>query len=142
MEISTSAIELIKKHEGCRLETYLCPAGVATIGYGHTKSTKQDMKISLDRAEELLKLDIEQVEKFINKQALNISQNQFDALVSFGFNVGIGAVKSSTILKTIRLNPNNIRIRNEFMRWVHVRGQVLAGLRRRREEEAELYFTL
>jgi lysozyme len=69
-----------------------------------------------------------------------INQNQFDALISFSYNVGINALKSSTLLKKLNLNPNDPTIRYEFMRWNKAAGRVLRGLTKRREEEANLYF--
>ena len=83
MKTSRKGIELIKKYEGLRLTAYRCPAGVWTIGYGHTKGVKQGQKISSEEAEKLLIEDLTPIEKNIDKMGLKINQSQFDALVSF-----------------------------------------------------------
>lgn len=141
MKTSDNGIELIKRFEGLRLKAYLCPAGKPTIGYGHTKDVKLGDVITEEEAEQLLREDLIAVENEINKHNLNLNQNQFDALVSFVYNVGIGNFRSSTLLKKIKANPNDESIANEFKRWVYSNGKRLPGLVKRREEEAELYFT-
>ena len=140
MKTSRKGIELIKKYEGLRLTAYRCPAGVWTIGYGHTKGVKQGQKISSEEAEKLLIEDLTPIEKNIDKMGLKINQSQFDALVSFAFNVGINALQSSTLLKKVRVNANDITIKDEFMRWVYAGSKKLDGLVKRRKEEAEMYF--
>ena len=140
MKISDNGIELIKKHEGLRLEAYLCPAGKPTIGYGHTKDVKLGDVITEEEAEQLLREDLIVVENEINKHNLDINQNQFDALVSFVYNVGVGNFRTSTLLKKIKTDPNDKTIANEFKRWVYSNGKKLPGLVKRREEEAKLYF--
>ena len=135
------AIELIKEFEDLRLEAYLCPAGVWTIGWGHTKGVKQGMKITEEQAEELLREDMQEAIKAVDKLGVNLTEKQYNALVSFVFNIGGGAFATSTIRRKILANPNDKSIRNEFMRWVYARGKMLEGLERRREEEAELYFS-
>ena len=97
--------------------------------------------ITLDEAEYFLRQDVEFAEKEVNKHNLNINQNQFDALVSFVFNLGIGNFARSTLLRKIKSNANDPTIRKEFERWIYAGGKVLNGLVRRRREEAELYFT-
>jgi len=141
MKISDNGIELIKKHEGLRLEAYLCPAGKWTIGYGHTKGVKPGQVVTKEEAERLLREDLIVVENEINRHNLNINQNQFDALASFVYNVGVGNFRTSTLLKKIKANPNDKTIANEFKRWVYSNGKKLPGLVKRREEEAKLYFT-
>ncbi len=141
MKTSGRGIGLIKKYEGLMLVAYKCPAGVWTIGYGHTKNVKQGQKISLEEAEKLLIDDLVVFEKNIDKMGLKINQNQFDALVSFAFNVGINALRGSTLLKKVRLNANDTTIKNEFMRWVNAGGKKMLGLEMRRKEESELYFS-
>ena len=96
MKTSDNGIAFIKRHEGVRLQAYLCPAGVWTIGYGHTSSVKQGDRISQSQADTYLRADLRTAEQAINKQRLNLNQNQFDALVSFVFNVGSGNFEKST----------------------------------------------
>ena len=102
MRTSRNAINLIKRFEGCRLEAYLCPASIWTIGYGHTFGVLSGMKITQEQAEAYLKSDIEPIERLLNNLYIPFTQNQFDALVSFIYNVGAGAFKASTLLKKLR----------------------------------------
>ena len=141
MKTSNKGIDLIKKHEGFRSKAYRCSANVLTIGYGHTLNVKSTDVITLDQAESFLRQDVEFAEKEVNKHNLNINQNQFDALVSFVFNLGVGNFARSTLLRKIKSNPNDPTIRREFNRWIYAGGKVLNGLVRRRKEEADLYFT-
>ena len=108
MKITNEGINLIKKFEGLRLEAYLCPAGVWTIGYGHTKGVKKGDKITEETANMLLELDLNDfivgVQKLLKK---NINNNQFSALVSFAYNLGLANLKSSTLLKKVNSNPND-----------------------------------
>jgi lysozyme len=140
MKASQKAIDLIKEFEEFRSKAYLCPAGKWTIGYGHTKGVKPNDIIDMQTAEKFLAEDLEWAENAINKYCLDLNQNQFDALVSFVFNVGSGNFSRSTLLKKIKANPNDFSIRNEFMRWIYADGKPLNGLKRRREKEANLYF--
>ena len=135
-----NGIELIKKYEGLELKAYKCPAGKWTIGYGHTLNVKSTDVISRDDAEYFLKQDLKMSEDEINKQGLQLNQNQFDALVSFTFNLGVGNFRKSTLLKKLKVNVNDLSIAGEFKKWVNANGKKLAGLVRRRAEEAELYF--
>ena len=146
MKTSQKGINLIKQFEGCQLTAYKCPAGVWTIGYGTTgkvdgKEICKGMKISKQKAEQLLKKDLEQFEKSVNNFVkVSINQNQFDALVSFAYNVGAGALKGSTLLK--KLNQKDYKgAANEFLKWNKGGGKVLAGLTRRREAERKLFLT-
>lgn len=132
---------MIAGHEGLRLEAYLCPAGVWTIGYGHTKGAKPGMTITRQRAEALLKEDLLTAENTVNRLYLKLNQNQFDALVSFVFNVGSGNFLRSTLLKKIQANANDPAIAAEFNKWNRGGGRVLPGLVKRRQQEAELYFS-
>ena len=141
MKTSNKGIDLIKKHEGFRAKAYKCPAGKWTIGYGHTLNVKSTDVISLDEAEYFLKKDVEFAENEVNRHNLNINQNQFDALVSFVFNLGVGNFTRSTLLRKIKSNPNDPTIREEFEKWIYADGKVLNGLVRRRKDEADLYFT-
>jgi len=142
MITSEKGIELIKSFESLRLKAYKCPAGVWTIGYGHTKDVKATMVISPQRAERLLKEDIARVESEVNKMTayVGLSQAQFSALVSFAFNVGIGALRGSTLLKKVRKNPQDLSIKDEFGKWVKSGSTILQGLVKRRKAEADLYF--
>lgn len=148
MKTSKRGLEVIKKHEGFRSKPYLCPAGVPTIGYGNTfypdgvKVTMQDKPLSKDMADLLLALVVKDFEVGVNKYVQsNINQNQFDALVSFAYNLGLGALKKSTLLKKVNANPCDATIVNEFMKWNKAGGKVLTGLTKRRHDEATLYFT-
>lgn len=139
MKVSSNGINLIKKYEGCRLNAYKCPAGVWTIGYGHTKDVKKGMKITQNQANELLEDDLKRIGNTII-QLVNVSmhQNQFDALVSFTFNCGSSALKRSTLLKKLN-NKDYEGAANEFIKWNKSNGKVLNGLVKRREEEKALF---
>lgn len=140
MKTSQNGIELIKKFEGCRLETYICPAGVFTIGYGHTGAdVKSGMKITQEEAETLLKNDLKAFEKGVQRIIKKeLTQNQFDALVSFAYNLGLENLKKSTLAKLI--NQDKIKeAANQFERWVYANGVKLNGLIRRRKAEKELF---
>lgn len=139
---SQNCINLIKRFEGCRLKAYKCPAAIWTIGYGTTrypdgKPVKEGEEISLYRAESLLTYD---VNKFASQIKVNVNQNQFDALVCFAYNVGIGAFNGSTLKKLVVANPGDELIRNQFMRWVAKGSAYTKGLTIRRTAEADLYF--
>ena len=141
MKTSPKGIALIKEFEGLRLKAYLCPGGVWTIGYGHTAGVKPGMVISEAQAEEYLKADLIAFERYLNGLGLALNQNQFDALISFIYNVGTGNFSSSTLLRKVRANPQDNSIMDEFLRWVYSKGRVLPGLQRRRLAEMKLYFS-
>lgn len=141
MRTSGRGINLIKQHEGLRLEAYRCPAGVFTIGYGHTAGVRRGDVIDAQRAEQLLAEDLRGVEAIVSRECPGVNQNQFDALVSFTFNVGSGNFLKSTLLKCVKANPENVNIRYEFSRWNKANGMVLSGLIRRRKAESDLYFS-
>ena len=134
-----SDVSLIKEFEGLYLEAYLCPANKWTIGYGHTKTVRPGMKITERGAEELLRQDLAWCEDAVRENVkVPLTQNQFDALVSFVFNVGEGAFKKSTLLK--KLNAGDYEgAANELLRWTRGGGKVLKGLVRRREAERQLF---
>lgn len=144
MKTSDLGIDLIRRHEGLRLDAYLDPVGIPTIGFGHTRGVKIGQKISEKQALIYLKEDLCNAEKAINKLLLNINQNQFDALVSFVFNVGEAKFLESTLLRKIKNDPLDRSVRNEFIRWKNGRvgGELkpLPGLLKRRMDEANLYF--
>lgn len=144
MKISKTGIDLINSFEKCELKAYLCPAHVWTIGYGHTglvdgKPVCYGMKVTKNKANKLRAADLEKFEKAINSLVtVKLTQNQFDALVSFCYNIGAGAFKSSTLLK--RLNKSDYTgAAAEFKKWNKGGGMVLPGLIRRRKEEATLF---
>jgi lysozyme len=146
--ISQKGLDLIKQFEGLKLKAYLCPANIPTIGYGNTyysdgtKVKLTDQPITQAKAEELLKFLIQSYEKSVDSFCRDdISQHQFDALASFAYNCGVNNLKSSTLLKKVNLNPNDPAIRAEFMKWNKGAGKVLAGLTKRRQAEADLYFS-
>ena len=151
MKTSDKGIDFIKRHEALRLNAYLDAVGVWTIGYGHTGGVNSGDVISEKQAEEFLRADLVTAERALNSTRLQLNQNQFDALVSFIFNVGVGRPKShpkgpagflgSTLLIKARHDVNDPTIRKEFERWVYAGGKVLNGLVRRRREEADLYFS-
>lgn len=141
MKTSPKGITLIKEFEGLRLRAYLCPGGVWTIGYGHTAGVKPGMTITEEQAEQFLKEDLIIFERAVNNQNLSINQNQFDALVSLIYNIGIGNFQKSTLLRKARINANDNSIMDEFLRWVYSKGRVLPGLQRRRLSEMKLYFS-
>ena len=141
MKTSKKGIELIASHEGLALKAYKCPAGVWTIGYGHTGGVKSTDVITKERAIEFLQSDLKDAENAVNKNLPNLNQNQFDALVSFVFNVGAGNFGKSTLLKKAKNNPSDATIRSEFNKWINGGGKVLPGLVKRRKEESDLYFS-
>ena len=141
MNISPNGIALIKEFEGICLKAYKCPGGVWTIGYGHTAGVKPGMVITEAQAEEYLKADLIAFERYLNGLGLDLNQNQFDALISFIYNVGTGNFSSSTLLCKVRVNPQDNSIMDEFLRWVYSKGRVLPGLQRRRLAEMKLYFS-
>lgn len=139
MRTSQKGIDLIKKFEGCRLEAYKCPAGIWTIGYGHTKGVKDGMIITQEQAEEFLREDLRIFEQTVESCVkVPLSQNQFDALVSFCYNCGSGALRTSTLLRLLN-DGKYSDAGKQFLRWNKAGGRVLAGLTRRREEEKKLF---
>jgi len=147
MVISNKLKELVKEFEGCKLKAYKCPAGIWTIGYGNTqyengKAVKEGDVITLERAEQLLELIlikfIQQVGEIVKT---NINQNQKDALTDFAYNCGVGNLKTSTLLKKVNVDPKDKTIRAEFEKWTRANGEVLNGLVKRRNAEANLYFS-
>ena len=147
-KISKSGLDLIKTHEGFCSDPYLCPANVPTIGFGSTyyengtKVKLGDPAITKERGTELLLNVLAAYEKAVDSFTRDdITQEQFDALVCFAYNIGIGALKSSTLLKKVNANPNDQTIKDEFLRWNKAAGKVLKGLTKRRQEEANLYFS-
>ncbi len=142
MNTSEKGKALIKKYEGLRLEAYICPAGVLTIGYGHTSEVKAGDKITESQAEELLVEDLVDFEQEVLQMVKSpLRQGQFDALVSFAYNLGSTNLRSSTLLKKVNTNPDDPTIAFEFGKWVRAGGRVLNGLVTRRAEESQLYYS-
>lgn len=142
LRASKLLIQKLKEFEGLRLVAYKPTRAERwwTIGYGHSAGdVKAGMRITAEKAEELLKRDLLFVEKFINGIPKIKTQGQFDALVSFTYNVGIGNLKRSTLLKKIMHDAPTIEIQREFMKWVYSGGKKLDGLVKRRRWEAERY---
>jgi lysozyme len=146
MQISRKGIELIKSFEGLELKAYRDSVGVLTIGYGWTQSVdgkplRDGMIIDKSTAERLLKTGVVQYEQSVNQLVkVAINQNQFDALVSFAYNLGTRSLSTSTLLK--KLNAGDTAgAAAEFVRWNRAGGKVLTGLTRRREAERELFLS-
>ena len=140
MKSSELLLNKIIDFEGCKLTAYKCPAGVWTIGVGHTKGVKQGQKITEAQAISLLKGDLLPCEKYVNDLGVCKTQGQFDALVDFCFNLGTGALGRSTLLKFIRQGKAEQYIRGEFGKWVKSGSKTLTGLVKRRAWEADRYF--
>lgn len=133
MRTGQNGINLIKKFEGCRLTAYKCPAGVWTIGYGHTAGVKEGQKITQTQADTYLKEDLKVYEKHVNNLQLPLNQNQFDALVSFCYNCGSGN------LKTLVKNRTLPQIADALLLYNKGGGVILNGLVKRRNAERELF---
>ena len=139
MKCSQEGLALIKKFEGCRLESYRCSANVLTIGYGHTGGVKEDDTITQSEADELLEKDIAKFEEYVNDNVIvELKQHQFDALVAWTFNLGPGNLRESTMLK--KLNEGDYQsVPSEMNRWNKAGGKTLDGLIRRRKAEGLLF---
>lgn len=147
MRISNKGLDLIKSFEGWYSAPYLDPIGIPTIGYGFTyypsdrrKVTMKDKPLTKEQGEAMLRevlrgyeLDVERLVK------VQLTQNQFDALVSFTYNLGATNLSKSTLLRKLNANPCDTSIPNEFLKWNKAGGKVLKGLTRRREAEAKLF---
>jgi lysozyme len=147
-KIGAKGLNLIKEFEGLKLKPYQCSAGVWTIGIGTTvypngeKVKPTDPAINEITSLLYLSHDLEyfckQVDAFTTDA---VNQSQFDALVSFGYNCGMGNLKSSTLLKKVNANPNDPSIAAEFLKWNKAGGKIVLGLTRRRQAESDLYFS-
>lgn len=134
MKISQAGIDLIKKYEGPELTAYKCPAGIWTIGYGHTQGVYEGMKISQAQAEMMLKADLEKYEEYVNRYVPHpLTQGQFDALTSFTYNCGLGKLKS--LVK----NRSIAQIAEALLLYVKAEGTTLNGLIKRRNDERSLF---
>ena len=138
-QINQAGLELIKSFEGYRDTAYLCPANVWTIGWGTTKGVRQGQTTNPEEAENFLKRDLKIFEAQVSDLTkVELTSNQFSALVSFAYNCGAGALKSSTLLK--KLNQEDyLGAAEEFLKWNKAGGKMLAGLTRRRVAERSLF---
>lgn len=149
MRTGEKGIALIKSFEGFYGKPYKDPIGIPTIGYGFTyylpdrrKVTMQDRAISEHQATCMLQEVLKGYEGDVLRLVkVSLNQNQFDALVSFAFNLGGSNLGKSTMLKKINKNPNDASIAAEFVKWNKAGGRVLNGLTRRRKAESDLYFS-
>jgi lysozyme len=139
MHISAEGLSLIKKFEGCELKAYRCAANVLTIGYGTIKNVTEGMEITQEEAETLLQEEMHEYEGYINDMVkVPLEQHQFDAMVSWVFNLGSGNLSSSTLLKKLN-NSEYDEVPAQIRRWNKAGGKVLDGLIRRREAEAKMF---
>lgn len=142
MKISKTGLDLIKHFEGLSLKAYKCPAGVWTIGYGTTGvvEARPGVTITKEQAEVLLTTDVEKFEHQVWALVRDVvvSQHQLDALIAFAYNVGIGAFKTSTLLKKL-LQKDYTGASKEFLRWTKAKGKELPGLVKRRRAESLLF---
>lgn len=148
MKLNSQGYELIKTFEGLSLKPYLCSAGVPTIGYGNTFYTNgvmvtiKDAPITQEKANEMLKVIADSFALKVSKIVPNnLTQNQFNSLVSFAFNLGVQALTNSTLLRLVKINPNDANIAKQFLRWNIAGGKVVDGLTKRRIKESALYFS-
>jgi lysozyme len=138
MKASQVCYDLIKAFEGLRLKAYQCHAGVWTIGYGHTGGVLPDARISPAEAEDLLKRDVQPLEDKLNALGLTLSQGEFDALISFAFNLGFATLRRSTLMKKLKAGDRE-GAANEFLRWTFSKGDHLPGLETRRTAERRMF---
>lgn len=147
MKLDKKGYDLIRKHEELKLKAYLCPAKIPTIGYGNTfyeDGTKVKMgdEITKERADKLFEIIADDfANKVLKATPTPLTQNQFNALVSFAYNVGLGNYRNSTLLKKVLFNANSKDIEIQFMRWIKSNGVELRGLINRRKDEIKLYYS-
>lgn len=141
MKTGIEGLKLIKSFEGFRAKAYVCPTGVWTIGYGHTRNVYSGQSVSRYEAEIYLQEDVSEAEHVINQNVYSwLNQHQFDALVSFVFNVGSGNFLRSTLLR--KLNSGDYTgTATQFLRWNKAEKNTLPGLTRRRLAEKKLFET-
>ena len=142
LEINSHGLAIIKECEGLRTTAYKCPAGVWTIGYGHTHGVKDGETITAAEAERLLKSDVKTFERILNDHAresgVRLNENEFSALVSFTYNLGVTALINSTLWTHLK-NGSHDKAAAEFPKWVKAGGRRLTGLMKRRQKERELF---
>lgn len=141
MTPSNILIEALKRFEGFRPKAYRCPAGVWTIGYGHTDGVRSGQLITREEADRVLRADAAKAAAAVAELGVVETQGQLDALTDFVFNLGVAALRSSTLLRVIRANADERCVRREFMRWVYAGGRPLRGLAKRRAWEADRFFS-
>jgi lysozyme len=148
MKLNDDGYQLICEFEGLRLKPYLCSAKISTIGYGNTyypngkRVTLLDEPITKEYAFEIFKVIADKFgRRVLSMVKKPLTQNQFNALVSFAYNVGTGAFSTSTLLKKVNANPNDLTIKNEFARWTRANGKIVNGLVNRRKKESDVYFS-
>lgn len=148
MKLDENGYRLICEFEGLRLKPYLCSARIPTIGFGNTyypngkKVTLLDEPITKEYAFEIFKDIADKFAKRVDAMVKKpLTQNQFNSLVSFAYNVGTGNFSTSTLLKKVNANPNDLSIRAEFMKWNKANKVVVNGLTTRRKKESDLYFS-
>lgn len=149
MKLNENGYNLICEFEGLKLKPYLCSAKIQTIGYGNTyypngkRVTLLDDAITKEYAFEIFKTIADKFAKRVDEMVkTELTQNQFNALVSFAYNVGTGAFATSTLLKKVNNNPNDLTIKNEFLKWVRANKKVIQGLVNRRNKEVLIYFKI
>jgi lysozyme len=136
---SEAGVALIKTYEGLHLTPYLCPSRIWTIGYGHTRTVRSGLKITPDQADQMLDDDLRLVERAVQRLATGpLNDNQFAALVSFAFNVGISNFEQSTLLRLLNRGWYE-QVPAQLMRWNRAGGEVMGGLSRRRAAEGRLW---
>lgn len=141
MTPSRAGIQLIKGFEGLRLESYQCSAGRWTLGYGTTTGIVEGMTCTKEAAEAMLRRDVEKFAAKVSELVTQpLTQNQFDALVSFAYNVGLGAFERSTLRRKLNAGDES-GAADEFLRWVKANGEILSGLKRRRQAERSLFLS-
>jgi lysozyme len=138
MRISDNCVALVKQFEGFEAKAYKCPAGVWTIGYGHTLNVRLNDVITEAQASTLLEEELQEYAAKVAKIVPTANQNQFDAMVSFAYNLGVNALGTSTLLKK-HLAGDYKGAQAEFLRWNKANGRVLTGLTKRRQQESVLY---
>lgn len=140
MKVSEKGLDLIRKFEGLRLESYRCPANVLTVGYGHTGPDVQEgMTITEEQANDLLWRDVRVAERCVNGAVtVPLTQGEFDALCSFVYSVGCARFRNSSLLRRL-LDSDYDRAADEILRWVYADGKKLNGLLARREAEKERF---
>lgn len=139
MTYSEDGLHLTEQFEGCKLDAYQDSVGVATIGYGHTRNVTMGMTCTQEQAEQWLQEDIQSAADAVNRLVtVELTQQEFDALVDFTFNLGAGNLQSSTLLRLLN-SGDYTGAAGEFDKWDRAGGQVLAGLLRRRQAEADMF---
>lgn len=143
MKTGCKGIELIKKFEGYSEVAYLCPSGILTIAWGHTANVHEGQTCTREQAERWLREDLKNAENAVNalEPSRPLRQDEFDALVSFVYNLGTANFSGSTLRRKVLANPDNPTIRDEFRKWIYADGRIQPGLVTRREAEADLYFS-